>query len=74
MCRDIEVSETQLWKMGHEKDVHTVRHRKQTFMPIVVLMNTGGKMRVCFDPRELNEAILREHYPLRNLVKMSANM
>ncbi len=31
---------------------------------VVVTMKKSGKLRVCIDPRELNKALLREHYTL----------
>ena len=31
---------------------------------LVIMTKTNGKTRVCIDPKPLNEALKREHYPL----------
>ena len=34
---------------------------------LVVVENSSGKLRVCLDPRDLNKAVQRPHYPSRTL-------
>lgn len=33
-----------------------------------------GKIRICIDPSDLNCAILREHFPLKNVEEVAATM
>jgi hypothetical protein len=32
---------------------------------IVVVEKSNGSIRICLDPKNLNEAILREHFPMQ---------
>lgn len=34
---------------------------------LVVVEKPNGKLRVCLDPKDLNRAILRPHYPMKTL-------
>ena len=40
----------------------------------MVVVNKGSKIRICIDPKDLNNAIMREHYPLRTIDEVIANM
>ena len=31
---------------------------------MVVIPKPNGKVRICIEPRDLNKAVLREHYPM----------
>lgn len=42
--------------------------------PIVVVKKPNGKVRICLDPRELNKAILREHYLLKTVEEVAATL
>ncbi|RLU21670.1 hypothetical protein DMN91_006046 [Ooceraea biroi] len=41
--------------------------------PLVVVQQRG-KIRICIDPSDLNKQILRQHYPLRTLEEVAANI
>ena len=34
----------------------------------------GDKLRICLDPKDLNRAILREHYPLPTIEEVSTRL
>ena len=34
---------------------------------MVVVPKPNGKVRICIDPRDLNKAVLREHYPMKTI-------
>ena len=34
---------------------------------MVTVLKPNGKLRICIDPKDLNKAILREHYPLKTI-------
>ena len=40
----------------------------------VLLVAKPGKLRVCLDPRDLNIAIMREHYPMPMLEEISTRL
>ena len=37
---------------------------QQTLNSIVVMEKPNGSLRICLDPKDLNKAIKREHYPV----------
>ncbi|XP_062582084.1 uncharacterized protein LOC134243873 [Saccostrea cucullata] len=41
---------------------------------IVTVTKPNGKIRICIDPRDLNRAILREHFPLNTVEEVAARM
>ena len=40
----------------------------------MVVVNKGTKIRICIDPKDLNRAIMREHFPLKTIEDVIANM
>ena len=40
----------------------------------MVVVNKGDKIRICIDPKDLNRAIMREHFPLKTIDDVLANM
>ena len=34
---------------------------------MVTVLKPYGKLRICIDPKDLNKAILQEHYPLKTI-------
>lgn len=42
--------------------------------PIVVVSKKGGKIRICIDPMQLNNAIKREHYKLPTFEELTADL
>ena len=41
---------------------------------MVTVMKPNGKLRICIDPRDLNKAIKREHYPMRTIEEIVSRM
>ncbi|XP_061185191.1 uncharacterized protein K02A2.6-like [Saccostrea echinata] len=41
---------------------------------MVTVIKPNGKIRICIDPRELNKAILLEHYPLKTVEEVISQM
>ena len=41
---------------------------------LVVVQKPNGKVRVCLDPRDLNKAIQREHYPMKTVEEVAAEL
>jgi transposase InsO family protein len=41
---------------------------------MVVVQKPGGKIRICIDPRDLNKAIKREHYPMKTVEEVAAEL
>ena len=41
---------------------------------LVMVETPNGKLRICLDPYDLNKAINREHYPIRNAESIMAEM
>lgn len=41
---------------------------------MVTVTKANGKVRICIDPRELNKAILRKHFPLKTIEDVIAEI
>jgi hypothetical protein len=41
---------------------------------MVTVIKPNGRIRICIDPRDLNKAILREHYPLKTVEEVISQM
>lgn len=41
---------------------------------LVVVEKPNGKLRLCLDPTELNKGIQREHYPMKTIEEVAANL
>ena len=41
---------------------------------MVTVVKPNGQIRICIDPRDLNNAILREHYPMKTIEEVVAEM
>ena len=41
---------------------------------LVVVEKPNGKVRLCLDPRDLNKAIQREHYPMQTVEEVAAEL
>ena len=41
---------------------------------MVTVIKPNGKLRICIDPRDLNQAILREHFPLKTVEEVISDM
>ena len=64
----------ELQRMASLNIISKVETPTQWVSPIVVVKKPSGKVRICLDPRELNKAILREHYPLKTVEEVAANL
>ncbi len=40
----------------------------------MVIVETPKKLRICLDPRDLNKAIRREHFPMKTIEGVVQNM
>ena len=54
----------ELDKMVEDGIIEAVTVPTEWVSPLVLVMKTGGKIRICLDPSSLNEAIKREHYAI----------
>ena len=41
---------------------------------MVTVVKPNGKLRICIDPRDLNKAIKREHYPMKTIEEIASRM
>lgn len=41
---------------------------------MVTVVKSDGDLRICIDPRDLNNAIQREHYPMKTIEEVIAEM
>ena len=41
---------------------------------MVIVTKPNGKLRICIDPRDLNKAIKREHYPMKTIEEVIMRM
>ena len=41
---------------------------------MVTIVKPNGKLRICIDPHDLNQAIKREFYPMRTIEEIAARM
>lgn len=57
----------QLRKMMAEGVIEPVEEPSEWVNSMVVIEKPSGALRVCIDPKDLNRAILREHYPMKSL-------
>ena len=46
------------------KVIVKIEEPTQWVNPIVIVEKPNGKLRICLDPRDLNTAVMREHYQL----------
>ncbi|XP_056000463.1 uncharacterized protein K02A2.6-like [Ostrea edulis] len=59
-----------------EREGVIVKQREPTkwVNSMVTVTKPNGKIRICVDPRDLNRAILREHFPLKTVEEVAAMM
>jgi hypothetical protein len=41
---------------------------------MVAVQKSDGRLRICLDPKDLNQAIQREHYPLPTLEEIAIHL
>lgn len=54
----------ELNRMEKLKVIKRIEEPTQWVNPIVIVEKSNGKLRICLDPRDLNTAVMREHYQL----------
>ncbi len=64
----------QLDKMVSEKVIAPVEEPTEWVNSMVVVEKPDGSLRLCIDPRDLNKAILREHYPMKSVEEVAAQL
>ena len=57
-----------------QQDIITPVTEPTDWVSSVLLVAKPGKLRVCIDPRDLNIAIMREHYPMPMLEEISTRL
>ena len=57
-----------------QQDIITPVTEPTDWVSSVLLIAKPGKLRVCLDPRDLNIAIMREHYPMPTLEEISTRL
>ena len=51
-------------EMSDKDIIEPVTKPTELISSMVVVTKTSGQLRLCLDPKDLNDAIQREHYPL----------
>ena len=54
--------------------VERIREPTDWVNSMVTVMKPNGKLRLCIDPRDLNKAIKREHYPMKTVEEIVARI
>ena len=58
-----------------EKNGVIIRETKPTdWVNSIVIVDKGTKLRICIDPRDLNKALKRQHYPLPTIEEVSTRL
>ena len=54
--------------------IRTAEEPTEWVSSLVVVEKPNGKVRLCLDPRDLNKAIQRQHYPMQALEEVAAEL
>ena len=54
--------------------IHKAEEPTEWVSSLVAMEKPNGKVRLCLDPRELNKAIQREHYPIKTVEQVEAEL
>ena len=65
---------TELDRMENLGVIEKVVEPTEWVNSLVVVEKNNGKVGVCLDPRDLNKAILREHYPMKTIEEVAAEL
>lgn len=66
---------TELERMENLKVIEKVEEPSQWVSSMVTVVKPGkDKVRICLDPKDLNNAIEREHYPMKTIEEVVARM
>ncbi|KAK3107438.1 hypothetical protein FSP39_014641 [Pinctada imbricata] len=61
-------------KSMEEKGVIVKQTEPTEWVNSMVIVNKGNKIRICIDPKDLNHAIMKEHFPLKTIEDIIGNM
>ena len=64
----------ELDRMVRLKVIERVHEPTEWVNSMVTVTKPNGKLRICIDPRDLNKAIKREHYPMRTIEEVVTRM
>ena len=56
------------------KVIVKIEEPTQWVNPIVIVEKPNGKLRICLDPRDLNTAVMREHYQLPTVEEITCRL
>ncbi|KAK0148890.1 hypothetical protein N1851_010688 [Merluccius polli] len=65
---------TELNRMEKMKVITKIEEPTQWVNPIVIVEKPNGKLRICLDPRDLNTAVMREHYQLPTVEEITSRL
>lgn len=60
--------------MEKMKVIKRIEEPTQWVNPFVIVEKSNGKLRICLDPRDLNTAIMREHYQLPTVDEITCRL
>jgi len=64
----------ELQRMESEGVIEKVEHPTAWVNSLVIVEKKGGGLRLCLDPRDLNQAIRREHYQLPTIEEIASRL
>ncbi|XP_033756234.1 uncharacterized protein K02A2.6-like [Pecten maximus] len=64
----------ELDRMEQESAIVKQEDPTQCVNSMMTVVKPSGKIRICIDPKNLNSAILREHFPMKTVEDVIANM
>lgn len=65
---------TELERMEQLGVIEKVQEPTEWVNSMVTVIKPNGKLRICIDPRNLNKAIKREHFPMRTIEEIVSGM
>ena len=60
--------------MEKMKVIVKIEEPTQWVNPIVIVEKPNGKLRICLDPRDLNTAVMREHFQLPTVEEITCRL
>ena len=70
----LQVSVKEELQMMENDGVIKNQERPTDWVNSMVIVETPKKLRICLDPRDLNKAIKREHFPMKTIEEVVQNM
>ncbi|KAL3999170.1 nuclear receptor co-repressor 2 [Sarotherodon galilaeus] len=69
-----EKLKVELDRMEKMEVITKIEEPTQWVNPIVIVEKATGRLRVCLDPRDLNSAVMREHYQLPTVEEITSQL